>query len=264
MEIAAWFHKIFGDRYFIEIQNNGLEIQRLAMEGAVEVAKRMGLPLVATSDAHYVNREDAEAQDVLLCINTGKFRTDTQPHADGGRPVLPPQRRRKCTPRFPGFEDALRQSQEIADSVDIELDLGKRHFPAFTLPPDKTAERLSARAVPRRASRSATPTTPRRCADGELSPEVIDRLDRELDVINKLGFPNYFLIVWDFVRYSREQRHSGHGPRHRRRLARLLRALPEPRLPAASTTCCSSDSSTRAARKRPISTSTSARIAAAR
>ncbi len=77
MEIAAWFHKLFGDRYFIEIQNNGLEIQRMAMEGAVEVAKRMGLPLVATSDAHYVDREDAEAQDVLLCINTGKFRTDT-------------------------------------------------------------------------------------------------------------------------------------------------------------------------------------------
>ena len=76
-EIAAWFQKVFGDRYYIEIQNNGLEIQRLAMEGAVDVANRMGLPLVATSDAHYVDREDAEAQDVLLCINTGKFRTDT-------------------------------------------------------------------------------------------------------------------------------------------------------------------------------------------
>ncbi len=78
MEIAAWFHRVFGDRYFIEIQNNGLEIQQLAMQGAVEVAQRMGLPLVCTSDAHYVNREDAEAQDVLLCINTGKFRTDKQ------------------------------------------------------------------------------------------------------------------------------------------------------------------------------------------
>src|SRR4051812_18845800 len=56
MEIAAWFHRVFGDRYFIEIQNNGVEIQRLALEGSVEVARRMGLPLVATSDAHYVNR----------------------------------------------------------------------------------------------------------------------------------------------------------------------------------------------------------------
>ncbi len=76
MELAGWFQKLFGERYFIEIQNNGLEIQRLALERSVEIARRMGLPLVATSDAHYVNREDAEAQDVLLCINTGKFRTD--------------------------------------------------------------------------------------------------------------------------------------------------------------------------------------------
>ncbi len=93
MEIAAWFHKVFGDRYFIEIQNNGLEIQQLAMQGAVEVATRMGLPLVATSDAHYVNREDAEAQDVLLCINTGKFRTDKQRMRMEGDQFYPAQRR---------------------------------------------------------------------------------------------------------------------------------------------------------------------------
>ena len=68
---------VFGDRYFIEIQNNGLEIQRMAMERAVEMARRMGIPLVATSDVHYVDKEDAVAQDILLCINTGKFRTDT-------------------------------------------------------------------------------------------------------------------------------------------------------------------------------------------
>ena len=77
MEIAAWFQRLFGDDYYIEIQNNDLEVQRAAMEGAVEVANRLGIPLVATSDVHYVNREDAEAQDILLCVNTGKFRTDT-------------------------------------------------------------------------------------------------------------------------------------------------------------------------------------------
>ncbi len=120
---------MFGDRYFIEIQNNGVEIQRLAMEAAVEVANQMGLPLVATSDAHYVDREDAEAQDVLLCINTGKFRTDTEPDEDGGRPVLPPQRRRRCTPRCPTTKRRVGRSQQIADSVDIDLELGKRHFP---------------------------------------------------------------------------------------------------------------------------------------
>src|SRR6185437_3575084 len=109
-----------------EIQNNGLEIQRLAMEGALEVAKRVGIPLVATSDAHYVNREDAEAQDVLLCINTGKFRTDTnRMRMDGDQFYL--RSPEEMYHAFAGFEDAVARSQQIADSVDIQLELGKRH-----------------------------------------------------------------------------------------------------------------------------------------
>src|SRR6202012_2600426 len=136
-QIAAWFHKLFGDRYFIEIQNNGLDIQRWAMEGSVAVAQRMGLPLVATSDAHYVNREDAEAQDVLLCINTGKFRTDThRMRMEGDQFFL--RSPEEMYAAFPGFEDAVARSQQIADSVDIQLELGKRHFPAFKPPEGKT------------------------------------------------------------------------------------------------------------------------------
>ncbi|HZL87751.1 MAG TPA: PHP domain-containing protein, partial [Pirellulaceae bacterium] len=67
IEIAQWFQKLFGERYFLEIMNNGIEIQRLQLEGAVEIARRVGVPLVATSDAHYVRQEDADAQDVMLC-----------------------------------------------------------------------------------------------------------------------------------------------------------------------------------------------------
>ena len=78
VKTAQKFHKIFGDRYFIEIMNNNLPIQRQQLEGAVDIANRLGLPLVATSDAHYVDQADAEMQDVMLCINTGKFRTDVQ------------------------------------------------------------------------------------------------------------------------------------------------------------------------------------------
>src|SRR5262249_11530496 len=74
--LAEWFGRIFKDRFYVEIQNNGVEIQRLCMEGAVDVANRMGLPLVATSDAHYLRQEDSVAHDVLLCINTGRLRTD--------------------------------------------------------------------------------------------------------------------------------------------------------------------------------------------
>jgi DNA polymerase-3 subunit alpha len=245
MRLAGWFHKLFGDRYFIEIQNNGVEIQRLAMEGAVDVARRMGLPLVATSDAHYVNREDAEAQDVLLCINTGKFRTDTNRMRMEGSEfyVRTPE---EMYAAFPGLEEAVRQSQLIADTVNIELDLKKRHFPTYTLPPGKTAEELlrelcleglkeryaddpamwvqadsraglalpesgkdsrAGLALPEHSDHAREGHAPRQgepCPT-QLAPVVLERLERELEVINKLGFPNYFLIVWDFVRFAREK-----------------------------------------------------------
>ncbi len=201
--VAAWFQKVFGDRYFIEIQNNGLEVQQVALEGAGEVARRMGIPLVATSDVHYVHREDAEAQDILLCVNTGKFRTDAN-------------RMRMETNEFylrspeemyaalPGHEEAVRRSQEIAERVDLRLEPGRRHFPVFTLNEGKTPEG-HLRELCLEGLRERYQHDPGRCVEGRLSQEVLDRLDRELEVINKLGFPNYFLIVWDFVRFAREK-----------------------------------------------------------
>jgi DNA polymerase-3 subunit alpha len=202
MDIAGWFRKVFGDRYFIEIQNNGLEIQRIALQGAVEVARRMGIPLVATSDAHYVNREDAEAQDVLLCINTGKFRTDKQRlRMEGDQFFL--RSGEEMYAALPDQEEALRQSQQIADSVEIQLDLGRRHFPTYKLPPEKTAQDFL-HELCLQGLKDRYADVPERWENGALAPAVMERLDHELSVINKLGFPNYFLIVWDFVRYSRE------------------------------------------------------------
>jgi DNA polymerase-3 subunit alpha len=221
-EIAAWFSRVFGERYFIEIQNNGLEIQRQALELSVEVAKRMGLPLVATSDAHYVRQEDAVAQDVLLCINTGKFRTDTnRMRMEGDQFFIRSQQEMYAS--FAGLEDAVARSQQIADSVDIQLELGKRHFPSFQLPAEKTSadylrelceaglkERYA--TVPHRwQSYDLENTDPQNTEpqstdrqSQELAENVRQRLDRELYVINKLGFADYFLIVWDFVRYAVE------------------------------------------------------------
>jgi DNA polymerase-3 subunit alpha len=203
MEIAGWFRGVFGERYFIEIQNNGLEIQRIALEGAVEVARRMGIPLVATSDAHYVHREDAEAQDVLLCINTGKFRTDKQRmRMEGDQFFL--RSGEEMHAALPGYEEALAQSQRIADSVDITLDLGKRHFPTYPLPREKTSQDFLRELCLEGLNDRYALDLERRVA-GQLATAVIERLDFELSVINKLGFANYFLIVWDFVRYAREQ-----------------------------------------------------------
>ncbi|TVS18709.1 MAG: DNA polymerase III subunit alpha [Planctomycetaceae bacterium] len=201
-EIAGWFENLFGERYFIEIMNNGVEIQRLALDGAVDLANRMGIPLVATSDCHYVDPEDAEAQDVMLCINTGKFRTDSgRMRMDGNQYFLrSPQQMYEA---FPGLEDAVARSQQIADTVDIDLELGKRHFPVYSpLPEGRTPEQYL-RELCLEGLRDRYADVPEMWTDGQLSQTVMDRLDRELGVINKLGFPNYFLIVWDFVREAR-------------------------------------------------------------
>jgi len=208
--IATWFSDIFGDRYFLEIQNNGVDIQRWALDATVEVAKRTGIPLVATSDAHYVNREDAEAQDVLLCINTGKFRTDAKRMKMEGNEFFlrSPD---EMYAAFPNLEDAVGRSQEIADTCDINLDLGKRYFPTLPIPPEKTAPDYLRELVldglrERYADLPEMWSVPPSDGNlGELSDVVMQRVERELSCINKLGFANYFLVVWDFVRYAVEQ-----------------------------------------------------------
>jgi DNA polymerase-3 subunit alpha len=121
VEVTQWFDRVFGDRFFIEIMNNKVEIQRQQMAGAVEVANRVGIPLVATSDAHYVDREDAELQDVMVCISTGKFRTDSnRMQMEGNEFYL--RSPEEMYLNFPGHADAVARSQEIANSVDIQLD----------------------------------------------------------------------------------------------------------------------------------------------
>jgi DNA polymerase-3 subunit alpha len=216
-DVAGWFQKTFGDRYFIEIQDNGLDVQRQVTEVALEVSRELGIPPVATCDCHYVNREDAEAQDILLCVNTGRFRNDaSRMRMDSSEFYLKsPQEMHEA---FVGIDrelvaGAVGRSQEIADSVSIDLDLGKRHFPGFEVPGGLTAseelrrlclEGLRERyaAVAKRWADGGVPADP---ATAPLHAQVMDRLDRELSVIDTLGFASYFLIVWDFVRHARER-----------------------------------------------------------
>ncbi|MGE5193076.1 MAG: DNA polymerase III subunit alpha, partial [Deltaproteobacteria bacterium] len=192
--VVAWYRKLFGDDYYLEIQNAGLEIQRLCAEGTIDLARRMGIPLVATNDAHYLNKEDAAGHDVLLCVNTHSLRSDARRMKMEGDQffVRTPD---EMYAAFPGLEDAVARTQEIANQVQIDLDLKKRHFPVFAPPSGKTdAEFLQ-----------------EKCLEGlkwrygdNPSKEVLDRLEYELSVINRMGFASYFLIVWDFARFARE------------------------------------------------------------
>ena len=199
-EVAKWFHGVFGERYFIEIMNNGIEIQREQLKGAVEIANSIGIPLVATSDCHYVDREDAEAQDVMLCINTGKFRTDAQRmKMEGDQFYL--RGPEEMYERFPGLEDAVARSQEIADTVDIQLELGKRFFPVYELPdevsPDDRLKELCYQGLQDRYA-----DNPEMLRDGQLAQEAIDRLERELGGHQEIGVCELFLDLLGFRRSS--------------------------------------------------------------
>jgi DNA polymerase-3 subunit alpha len=202
-QVAGWFEQLFSDRFYLEIMNNGLDIQRQALEGVVDVSRQMGIPLVATSDAHYVNQEDAEAQDVMLCINTGRFRTDTgRLRMEGDQFFLRSQE--QMYDAFPDLEEAVACSQQVADRVDITLELGKQHFPTFEIPQKHTAtsylrQLCETGLIERYAGNEEM------CPGGRLATHVQERLDRELDVIHKLGFDHYFLICWDFVAEAHRQ-----------------------------------------------------------
>lgn len=194
-KLAEWFIERFKDDFYVEIQNNGVDIQKGHTEAAVDIANRLGVPVVATNDAHYLRKEDANAHDVLLCINTGKTLTDENRirYASDQFYVRSPE---EMYSKFPGREDAVQRSQEIADKCAIKLDLKARHFPAFTPPekkkPDEFLRELCLKGLRERY--------------GETPPkEPVDRLDHELSVICRMGFASYFLIVWDFVRFAQEQ-----------------------------------------------------------
>lgn len=197
-ELAEWFAKTFGEDFYIEIQNNGIDLQDRCTPVAADIADKLGVPLVATADAHYLCSEDAEAHDVLFCINTGRKHNPRQrQYPEGHIPnpyfVRSPEDMYRL---FPDYADAVARSQEIADQVDIELDFKQRHFPVFQPPkglsPEDYLRQLCLKGIEERYGKSP-------------SQAVMDRFEHELGTICRMGFASYFLIVWDFVRFAIEQ-----------------------------------------------------------
>lgn len=197
-DLCAWYMKIFGEgNFFLEIQDNGIPIQHETNAGVIDVANRLGLPLVGTSDAHYLMKEDAKAHDILLCVNMGKT------FDDPNRMRFESEDFHVRTPDemyavMPQHAEALKRTTEIAESVEEfykSAGIGTRQFPSFQPPESKTPEDYLRELCEAGMRMRYGPNPPQ---------EAIDRLEHELGIINRMGFASYFLIVWDFVRFGRE------------------------------------------------------------
>ena len=185
--------QVFGrDSTYVEMQNAGLEIQQRINPALVQLAGQAGLPLVATGDVHYLRHEDAKAHEALLCIQSGdslknpnhwRFDTDQFFFKSPEEMALD----------FPGHEEAMRRTLEIAERCNVELELGNILLPKFPLPDGKDAfeylVELCEKGLQKRYDR--------------VTPELQERLRFELKTIKEMGFADYFLIVWDFIAFAK-------------------------------------------------------------
>lgn len=191
---ATEYRDIFGGRFYLEVQDHGLEEQKIINRGLVEVARKTGIPLVATNDVHYINREDAELQDILLCIQTGKTLDDPQRLRFSSQELYL-KSEEEMAARLGELPGALAATAEIAERATVKLDFNTVHLPAYDVPPGYTdasyLRELCEQGLVRRY--------------GNVPEEARRRLDYELQVITQMNYCSYFLIVWDFIRFARER-----------------------------------------------------------
>ena len=185
---------IFGeDNFYLELQDHGISEQIAVNQGICRIARETGLPLIITNDAHYLRREDATMQDVLLCIQTGKTVDDPNRMKFQGEEFYLKSEDELRT-LFPGQEEAFENTCRIAERCNLEFVFNEYHLPSFPVPEGYTNEEFFRKL----------------CMDGfrERYPEApesyMERLEYEIGVISRMGYVNYYLIVWDFIRYAKE------------------------------------------------------------
>ena len=194
---------IFGrDNFYIELQDQGLEEQRRINPDLVRLASEFSLPLVGTNDCHYLRRTDAEPHDVLLCIQTGKgINDENRMKFPNNEFYLKTQE--EMAKVFADVPEALASTAEIAERCNVEIDLSSMHLPRFPVPDGHDLEGYFASVVQDGFEERLSELGRR----GLVHPEEVyrERLAYEIGVIRKMGFPGYFLIVWDFIRFARER-----------------------------------------------------------
>ena len=194
-EHALTMSRIFGpDRFYLELQDHGIEEQLPVNQGVMRIARETGLPLVVTNDAHYLRREDAEMQDVLLCIQTGKTVNDTN-RMKFQTEEFYLKSEEELRRLFPNCDEAFENTARIAEMCNLEFVFNEYHLPSFPVPEGMTNEKYFRKL----------------CYEGfeeryQNPPQAyLERLEYEIGVISRMGYVNYYLIVWDFIRYAKER-----------------------------------------------------------
>lgn len=193
-EIALTYNEIFGQgNFFLELQDHNLPEQKEVNASLVKLSKELNIPLVATNDVHYVDKEDSKAHDVLLCIQMGKTLNDPARMRFGTQEFYL-KSREEMEELFPYALEALDNTEKIAQRCNVEFDFNTIHLPNYEVPEGYTTssylEELCYKGLHERYENP--------------SQEIIDRLEYELGVINKMGYVEYFLITWDFINFAKE------------------------------------------------------------
>ncbi len=194
---------LFGDRLYLEMQENKIPEQTVVNNGLKELARELGIPLVATNDCHYLNRDEAQAHELLLCVQTGKTIHDTGRFRFSTDELFfkSPAEMKKAFSHCP---EAIAETVRIAERCQLDLTFGEHHFPIFPVPEGETLESL----FEREARQGLEARLATMAESGQLLPETEknyrDRLEMEIDVIKKMGFPGYFLIVADFINWAKD------------------------------------------------------------
>ena len=185
---------IFGeDHFYLELQDHGIEEQRPVNQGIMRIARETGLPLVITNDAHYLRKEDSEMQDVLLCVQTGKT-VDDPNRMKFQTDEFYLKSEEELRQIFPNCDNAFENTVKIADRCNLEFEFNNYHLPSFPVPEGYTNEEYFRKL----------------CMDGfrerytDPPESYLERLEYEIGVISRMGYVNYYLIVWDFIRFAKE------------------------------------------------------------
>jgi DNA polymerase III subunit alpha len=218
-EIASWYKSVFGDRYYLEIQDHGHPDapshnaqQKLVNDGIFELSKELGIPVVLTCDAHYLRHEDQAAHEILLCVGTGAYLSDEKRMSlkEFELHVIPPE---QLIARW-GKEhpEVITNTRAIADRCSVTIELGKILIPKFPVPKGETEksylEKLAFRGLSwRYGDLEDSQTTHLSVAEAKkhIPPKVLERAEYEMGIIDKMGFDGYFLIIQDFINWGKDQ-----------------------------------------------------------